>query len=103
MGLRPTHKNNKDFWDTVKKAKEEHRPPAAPAMPLMKVEAAVSLSANVQQFSAFQSCVDELIKNTAELKKRIAFLEAQVPPEKVGEAHSGVPRRPREEKIAFPT
>ena len=72
-------------------------------MPLLEVKTEVNLSANVQQFSAFQSCVDELIKNTVELNKRIAFLEAQVPPEKVGEAHSGVPHMPHEEKIAFPT
>ena len=99
----PEKKRNKDFWEAIAQAKNKHRPPIAPGMPLMEVKTEVNLSAKVQQFSAFQSCVDELIKNTAELKKRIALLEAQVPPEKVGEAHSKVPRRPHEEKIAFPT
>ena len=51
-------------------------------MPLMEVEPEISLSAKVHQFPAFQSCVDELVKNTVELKKKIALLEAQVPPEK---------------------
>ena len=40
-------------------------------MPLMEVKPEVNLAAKVQQFSAFQGCVDELAKNTDELKRRI--------------------------------
>ena len=67
----------------------------------MEVKTEVNLSAKVQQFSAFQSCVDELVKNTVELKKRIALLQAQLPPEKVGRAQGDAPHRPHEDKIAF--
>ena len=52
-GLRPIQKNNKDFWEAIAQAKNKHRPPTAPGMPLMEVEPEVSLSAKVQQFSAF--------------------------------------------------
>ena len=101
-GLRPIQKNNKEFWEAIAQAKNKHRPPIAPGMPLMEVKTEVNLSAKVQQFSAFQNCVDELVKNTVELKKRIALLEAPVPPEKVGKAHSEVPHRPHEENMPFP-
>ena len=101
-GLRPIQKNNQEFWEAIKQATEQHRPHVAPGMPLMEVKPEVNLAANVQQFSVFQGGADELNKNTGELKRRIAFLEAQVPPGKVGEAHSEVPQRPHEENIDFP-
>ena len=61
-GLRPIQKNNKDLWESVTQAREQHRPPAAPGMPLMEVKTEVNLAARVHQFSALQGCVYELLK-----------------------------------------
>ena len=59
-------------------------------MPLMeKDEAAINVAAQVQQFSAFQDCVQEL-------EKKLARLESMLP-DRASQIHSSEPRRVHEE------
>ena len=79
--LKPIPKFNHQLWEDLKKAKEQFRPPAAPGMPLVRAsEPNGNLAAQVQQFAAFQDCVDTL-------QTKIALLEAQLP-ERASEAPS---------------
>ena len=89
--LNPIQKFNHQFWDELKKAKEQFRPPTAPGMPLLHAqEPKGNVAAQVQQFSAFQDCVGIL-------QKRIALLESQLP-ERASELPTPEPHRPHEER-----
>ena len=89
--LKPIQKFDQQFWETLKEAKAKFRPPASPGMPLMeKEEAAINVAAQVQQFSAFQDCVQEF-------EKKIAVLESMLP-ERASQIHKPAPKRAHEER-----
>ena len=91
--LRPIQKFDQQFWETLKEAKDKFRPPASPGMPLIqKEEAEVNVAAQVQQFSAFQDCVQELEKKIARLESMLPEKDSQVP----------IPRAKREHEERHP-
>ena len=95
-GLDPIQKSDQEFWNIRKRAIEQYRPPSAPGMPVQeRPEPHQDLSLQIQQFSAYQDCLQKM-------QDRIKLLESQLP-EANGEDSTGCPvmqsKKPHEERI----
>ena len=86
--LPPVQKHDNVFWETLKKAKELHKAPSAPAMPLIEQCESEDLSLQVRHFGPYQDVVELL-------EARIKELEATLP-----EKGSVAAQRPRSASIS---
>ena len=69
--LPPVQKHDKVFWETLERAKELHKAPSAPAMPLIETCEGEDLSLQVRHVGPYQDVVDMLEEMIKELEPMV--------------------------------